>query len=176
MPWKNGGGITHEVAVSPPAAGLADFDWRISMAEVASDGPFSRFEGVDRTLCLMRGAGMILTLPEERRQLTAGDPMIRFPGEAEVMARLSDGPILDLNIMTRRARLRHRVLALDVTGEIRPDLPAILAVICRRGEVSVSGRTLGARDCAFPGEAGLQIAGEGAVFIVQCQPAPFVET
>jgi hypothetical protein len=49
MPWKNGGGETTEIAVSPPHAGLADFDWRISMAKVASDGSFSIFPEIDRT-------------------------------------------------------------------------------------------------------------------------------
>ena len=38
-PWKNGGGTTAEVAVHPPGAGFEDFDWRISMADVAADGP-----------------------------------------------------------------------------------------------------------------------------------------
>ena len=57
VPWKNGGGTTAEVAVHPPGAGLDDFDWRISMADVAVDGPFSRFPGVDRTLVLAEGRG-----------------------------------------------------------------------------------------------------------------------
>ena len=50
MPWKNGGGTTTEVAVSPEGAGLDHFDWRISMARVEQDGPFSTFPGIDRTL------------------------------------------------------------------------------------------------------------------------------
>jgi environmental stress-induced protein Ves len=42
MQWKNGGGETAEIAVSPDSAGLDDFDWRISMATgQASGGPFS---------------------------------------------------------------------------------------------------------------------------------------
>ena len=43
MPWKNGGGETTEIAVSPEAAGLDRFDWRVSMARVARNGPFSEF-------------------------------------------------------------------------------------------------------------------------------------
>ena len=42
-PWKNGGGITHEVIRVP--ADPEDFRWRVSMAEVAASGPFSRFTG-----------------------------------------------------------------------------------------------------------------------------------
>lgn len=60
MPWKNGGGETREIAIFPPAANLDTLDWRISMAVVAQDGPFSSFPGIDRTLCVIEGAGMEL--------------------------------------------------------------------------------------------------------------------
>ncbi len=62
MPWKNGGGETVEIAVFPPGAGVDDFDWRISMATVASDGPFSIFPGIDRTLSILDGAGLSLKM------------------------------------------------------------------------------------------------------------------
>jgi environmental stress-induced protein Ves len=58
MPWKNGGGTTIEIARSPEppeGAGLDDLDWRVSMARVDGPGPFSRFEGVDRTLAVLDG-------------------------------------------------------------------------------------------------------------------------
>ena len=51
-PWKNGGGSTTEIAIAPPGAGLDDFDWRISLATISEDGPFSVFPGIDRTLIL----------------------------------------------------------------------------------------------------------------------------
>lgn len=51
-PWKNGGGVTRELAVWP---GAADWRWRLSVAEVASDGPFSNFEGVQRWLAVLSG-------------------------------------------------------------------------------------------------------------------------
>lgn len=38
MPWKNGGGETTEIIISPQGAALSDFDWRISMALVNADG------------------------------------------------------------------------------------------------------------------------------------------
>ncbi|MBU3028788.1 HutD/Ves family protein [Paracoccus marinaquae] len=169
MPWKNGGGTTHEIATFPPGAGMEDFDFRVSLAEVAAGGPFSRFEGVDRTQCLMQGAGMMLTLHGQGHALDAAHPMIRFPGEAEVTARLTTGPIPDSNIMTRRARLHHRVVTLEVAGRPRPALPATWAVICRQGRISVSGQVLGPKDCMFPGSDEAQIDGEGAVLIAQCE-------
>ncbi len=48
MPWKNGSGETAEIAIWPDGVALDAFDWRISMARVAADGPFSAFAGVDR--------------------------------------------------------------------------------------------------------------------------------
>ena len=62
MPWKNGGGETVEVIVHPEGASLSDFGWRVSMASVASDGPFSVFPGIDRTLAVLSGNGMALSI------------------------------------------------------------------------------------------------------------------
>jgi predicted kinase len=53
MPWRNGGGVTYEVASSPADTDLADFDWRISIAEVEAGGPFSAFPEIDRTIILV---------------------------------------------------------------------------------------------------------------------------
>src|ERR1700738_1518019 len=61
-PWKNGGGSTTEIAAAPEGASLDIFDWRISMAQVASDGPFSDFFGIDRTLAVIKGSGLVLMI------------------------------------------------------------------------------------------------------------------
>ena len=61
VPWKNGGGVTREIAAWPPGSGFDDFAWRVSMAEVREDGPFSNFAGVDRILTVLEGA-MRLTI------------------------------------------------------------------------------------------------------------------
>lgn len=62
MPWKNGGGVTVEIAIHPPGASVDAFDWRVSMATVAQDGPFSSFPGVDRTLAIIEGNGLALAI------------------------------------------------------------------------------------------------------------------
>lgn len=62
MPWKNGGGETVEIAVFPTNAGVDAFDWRISIATVATNGPFSIFPGIDRTLSILSGEGMTLSI------------------------------------------------------------------------------------------------------------------
>lgn len=115
-PWKNGGGVTREVAVFPLGAGLHDFEWRISLAEIEADGPFSPFAGVDRVLTVIAGAGLMMTVGDRLLALDAASPPLAFSGEAEVTARLTDGPISDLNLMVRRDRWRARTRRLTVTG------------------------------------------------------------
>src|SRR5690349_8702881 len=110
MPWKNGGGETRQVAVWPAGASLDALDWRVSLATVASDGPFSTFAGVTRTLCVIQGAGIELSIRDEPPQAlyTSSEPCT-FDGEAPASASLIRGPIVDLNVMSRRGRFRHRV-------------------------------------------------------------------
>lgn len=115
--WKNGGGLTREIAAAPlvasGAASLDAFAWRVSLADVAQSGPFSRFIGVDRTLVLLEGAGMLLdeyadaesaARAEARRTYVLLKPYdtVRFAGETLAGARLVKGPTRDLNLMLRR--------------------------------------------------------------------------
>lgn len=115
-PWKNGGGVTREVAAFPPGADLDAFEWRISLAQIAADGPFSTFPGVDRVLTVIQGEGLLLTVDDRMLALDAASPPLAFPGEAQVTARLTDGAISDLNVMVRRGALRARTRRLTVAG------------------------------------------------------------
>ena len=115
-PWKNGGGVTRQIACFPPGSDISDFDWRISTAEVAQDGAFSRFDGIDRRLHVLEGAGLELRFGGQgARQVRAGEH-IAFAGEAEVFGALIDGPVTDLNIMVRRGRMRMRAEAISING------------------------------------------------------------
>ncbi|RCK45271.1 hypothetical protein TH25_18220 [Thalassospira profundimaris] len=117
MPWKNGGGETVEIAVFPANAGLDDFAWRISMATVASDGPFSSFPGIDRTLSILHGAGMTLVIGDKVPvTLTRDTEPYPFAADVATSALLVDGPITDLNVMTRRGHNTHRVTRHVVNG------------------------------------------------------------
>ncbi|MEW9836463.1 HutD/Ves family protein, partial [Mesorhizobium marinum] len=141
-PWKNGGGETSEIAVHPEGAGFDDFSWRVSMARVAADGPFSAFPGIDRTLSVLEGKGIALDIDvRDPVVLTADSEPLRFAADATTFGRLVDGPISDLNVMTRRGRFDHRVTRRDVDGRIM---------------LVVSGASL--LFCAGPG---LRLAAEG---------------
>jgi environmental stress-induced protein Ves len=138
MPWKNGGGETVEIAVSPEGSGLAGFDWRVSMATVATDGPFSIFPGIDRTLAILDGNGMVLDIEGRAPVLltTASDPLA-FPADIPVGARLQDGAITDLNVMTRRAGLAHTLSRVEIDGNRIVALPSSTCLfLCHRGALS----------------------------------------
>lgn len=115
-PWRNGGGTTTEIAAFPEGADVADFDWRVSIARIDRDGPFSSFPGVDRTLALLSGGPVTLTGPEWERILSVGSDPVAFDGADAIHARTAT-PSTDLNVMSRRDRCRHtlRLLALPAT-------------------------------------------------------------
>jgi environmental stress-induced protein Ves len=108
VPWKNGGGTTAEVAAFPEGSGFDMFGWRISMADVASDGPFSSFPGIDRTLIVVEGEGIELDVEGIAYPLDKASPKLSFSGDDVTSGRLLGGPIRDLNVMTRRGQFRHR--------------------------------------------------------------------
>jgi environmental stress-induced protein Ves len=107
VPWKNGGGSTTEIAVFPPDAGFDDFDWRVSLATISADGPFSVFPGVDRTLALVEGHGVTLDIDGEPVLVSAAEPVAAFEGDARVAAKLNRGATVDFNVMTRTDRCYH---------------------------------------------------------------------
>lgn len=104
-PWKNGRGVTTEIAREPlPGASAAGFDfaWRLSMAPVREDGPFSPFAGIERTIVVIEGAGCDLHFDTgEVHRLLPFEPYA-FDGGAKVTGHLVDGPIRDFNVMVRR--------------------------------------------------------------------------
>ncbi|CAN5397183.1 hypothetical protein BH10PSE1_BH10PSE1_25900 [soil metagenome] len=108
-PWKNGGGVTREIAVWPPGADLDDFDWRISMAEVRDPGAFSVFPEVDRWLTVLEGS-LALTFDGGAPAFldARSDPFV-FPGDRPCHGAPVGGPVLDLNLMVRRGRFAGRV-------------------------------------------------------------------
>jgi len=108
--WKNGGGATREIAVFPPGAGIADFTWRLSSARVEKPGAFSRFDGIDRTIAILKGTLLLEVEGQVPRHLTSHSPPYAFPGHLATSGAPVGGEVLDLNLMVRRgagcARMR----------------------------------------------------------------------
>lgn len=117
VPWKNGLGITRELAVEPPGASMETFAWRVSIADVDTASPFSTFPGIDRTIVLLEGAGFTMVLDGEREHaLTTPLVPFAFPGEASVDVRLAGGATRDFNLMVRRGVGNARVEVLHGPG------------------------------------------------------------
>lgn len=106
VPWRNGGGITHELAAWP---GVSHWQWRISVAQVDKDGPFSRFDATDRHFAVLSGDGVRLTFAQRMVELTAHDAPFAFSGDDACDCELLSGPTLDFNLMCRgmSARLQR---------------------------------------------------------------------
>lgn len=95
--WRNDGGWTREIHRE---GAPDDWLWRLSIAEVETDGPFSRFEGIGREIVLLSGNGMRLDFGDEGAvDLLPESPRLRFDGAAVVECSLLDGPTTDFNLM-----------------------------------------------------------------------------
>jgi environmental stress-induced protein Ves len=117
LPWRNGLGSTVELLAETPNKNEA-FSWRLSIASVANDGPFSDFSGYDRTLLLLEGTGITLNKPNGIfKVLNSSLDYANFKGEDLIDATLHDGPIKDFNIMTLRSICTSSVTAIDETSE-----------------------------------------------------------
>lgn len=122
--WRNGAGWTREIhagfsqRTAHHDSGLAaetHWDWRLSIAEIEQDAPFSTFPGIERELVLLSGNGLRLRFEDGRTPLLEPPHgRCRFAGEHAVTGELVDGPTHDFNLMWRRdavaAQLWHRPL------------------------------------------------------------------
>ncbi|MEC9462791.1 MAG: HutD family protein [Pseudomonadota bacterium] len=139
MPWKNGLGITREVISRPASDGLGGFDWRISLATVAASGPFSVFAGIDRTIAVLEGDGMQLTVDGKREPpLLMATAPFAFSGDAEVQADCLGGETLDLNVMSRRGVIVHRMTKIDLSAAQRLSMAKDTVAIVFRGDAKVT--------------------------------------
>jgi len=147
--WQNGLGETTQIAVSPPGAGFGDFDWRISTARVESDGPFSQFPGMDRTLSVLAGEGIELSVGAAGPvALSVQSAPFRFSGDASTAGRLLQGPITDLNVMTRRGRFDGRIRRLSGGTPVTRG-GDLTVVLCWEGGVELpDGALLSAQETA----------------------------
>ena len=169
-PWRNGGGVTRELATWP--AGGADWTWRISVAEVAASGPFSRFEGVQRWFAVLRGNGVGLQLPGAEHRLTAASAPLEFDGAVAVDCRLLDGPTQDLNLMVRSDRAGARMQRIAGAQQIVARAAKVLAVYAdaggallrdEQGSLTVPAQTLAWR--AVPAGTQVEVTAPGAVWM-----------
>jgi len=138
IPWKNGGGLTHE-AIRVPESGDS-FRWRISVAEIGASGPFSDFRGYRRKMVLLRGLGLTLRFADgEQGQLRRVGDLIEFDGARGAQCELLDGPCVDLNLMVADAipDVRARVQSLAAPSAVDSLAGESLVIFAIRGSVQI---------------------------------------
>jgi uncharacterized protein len=167
--WKNGRGITSVIALYPPDA-EADFDWRVSMADIKESGPFSHFPGIDRVLVLLEGLSLIIQHPnlKSEHKLNLLQPY-HFSGDIETFA-IVQAEGIDFNVMTKRGKVLSNVLVEHLAvGELLEFNESFdhLLVFCCAGQLVCDGQIIGMRDTLqLEKEPALIRATENSVLII----------
>jgi environmental stress-induced protein Ves len=179
MRWKNGAGWTSESLRVPDRD---DWDWRLSVAEIDADAPFSAFPGVERELVLLSGNGLRLRFDDgEVRKLLPPHDRLRFAGERAAFGELLDGPTRDFNLMWRRdavdAALWLRPLVGSMVVFVAPGETWALHLVA--GHAHLGGDapcTLAAGDTAIlraaDGRGRHPVDGAGTALLVRVAPRP----
>lgn len=138
-PWKNGGGSTKQLLISPATADLTEFDYRLSITSIGSNRYFSLFHGIDRQLVILEGDGVELSIDshegakqindlgeEERilgdtdtteyKRLTPIDSPFCFAGETSITSQLLGSDVIDFNVMTKRGVFKAHTQRLNFDG------------------------------------------------------------
>ncbi|QDG64869.1 HutD family protein [Pseudarthrobacter sp. NIBRBAC000502772] len=155
-PWRNGGGVTRELASHPKAASSQDgaWDWRVSIADVSKAGDFSAFPGMERVLTVIDGELLLLTVDGAEHPLEKYRPF-RFSGEAAAHGALPTGDIRDLNVITRTGSFKGFTSIIELSKKrAHPVFEGQLAVLLQgqatvsAGNLSVSAEAAGAAAAA----------------------------
>ncbi len=113
MPWRNGAGVTAQIAIEPADCDFSnmDFEWRLSSARIQDGNTFSQFPGYDRLLTVVSGEGLLIN----NHELGPFD-VVEFQGEDKVECSVIDEPVEDLGIIFKRDKYLCSMQLLDVTA------------------------------------------------------------
>lgn len=180
-PWRNGGGVTREIARHPRGASDGSWDWRVSIAEVGKAGDFSAFPGMERVISVIDGELLVLTVDGEEHAMERYRPF-RFSGDAVSSSALPTGDIRDLNVIARRGAFKGYLSILELSkkrahpvfeGQLAILLEGKASVAEERGEESGGEPVeLGRYDAVVGSdETSPELLGRGFVAIVSLDPA-----
>lgn len=116
-PWKNGGGMTIDVAESMlPGFAPGSWDgmiWRFGRTPIVAPGPFTDFSGFDRHQVLVSGSGLVLETPDGEIDVRQPFKPVRFAGELPIVSRLEAGPVEAVNLIGDRSRVSVDLICLS---------------------------------------------------------------
>jgi hypothetical protein len=176
--WRNGGGMTRQIASGklgasgePVATDGEEWDWRLSIADVGTEGDFSAFDGMTRILTVIEGEVLDITIDGAEQQLEKFRPL-RFDGGAATSATLPAGPIRDLNLIARTGALAGDVTVVELSGDQPRQLAGGRIGVLLQGTAWLrlaNGQesALGLLDSVFGGEVqGPGILGNGLLAVI----------
>ncbi len=153
-PWRNGGGVTRELASHPKAASAQDgaWDWRVSIADLTKAGDFSVFPGMERVLTVVDGELLLLTVDGAEHPLEKYRPF-RFPGDAAAHGALPTGDIRNLNVITRSGSFKGFTSIIELSKKrAHPVFEGQIGVLLQ-GQATVTPGPAGADEGADGGAA-----------------------
>lgn len=137
-PSMEGGGETAAVAVYPPDSNASEFEWKVSLTSVASTGALSVLPGTDRTISVIEGNGLNIAVEGKPPVvLTPRSEPFAFPADAPATVSLVEGPVVVLNVMSRRQHWRHRVERRHLEGQHHLDAPGGVTILLSLGNLRV---------------------------------------
>jgi environmental stress-induced protein Ves len=155
MPWKNGGGVTIDIAVSMlPGFAAGSWEgivWRFSRTAIVTPGAFSDLSGYDRELALVSGEGLVLGTPVGEIDVRQAFKPVRFTGETSIVSRLEAGPVEVVNLIGDRSRVSIALSCLSGT-----------AMIARQAGVHIIYAATGSCELSINGNACEIAAGHAA--------------
>ena len=154
VPWANGRGTTAIVARAPDTD---DWSWRLSLADVVENGPFSSLPGIDRWIAVARGGRMALQAgaPDGFMSTVLDEThgAVSFSGDGDTSCRVLGGPLVDVNLMLRRGHVTGAMDVYELGAGERWSLPA-------RAVVVLSGRV----ELVAVGDVAAGVVLDGATF------------
>lgn len=124
--WKNAGGWTRPIASRLDQGNL---HWRVSVADVSTAGPFSQFEGMDRTAVMVQGAHLRLSCLAQEWVFSGPGSVAKFPGELAIDCDTPSPPARLWNVMVARERARATVQVLKSDAIEIPTAPDVLVLV-----------------------------------------------
>ncbi|MBC8727753.1 HutD family protein [Paraburkholderia sp. UCT2] len=122
-PWRNGGGTTRTLVQD------SDGGWRISLADVKQDGPYSQFPGMTRSSLVLKGDGVTLRNGDVELTLRPRNAAV-YDGDRTWTATLHGEPVLALNAIAKRGRYRTNVEMLSENSHVPPVAHALIVNLC----------------------------------------------
>lgn len=182
VPWKNGGGVTTEIATGRPRSDDQDWSWRVSIADVPATGPFSLFSGIDRIIAVIEGGGMDLRFEDGRMVALELNQPVAFNGGLAVDGILREDPIRDFNVMTDRRHFRPGLEIVKGVAEVARRIGdgSILLIHFLDGEGSVMAgdgsatALMQSETIIYEGEAEVSVSiapgGRAAIVVLEERP------